>query len=313
MSPAMPHSDPSSTQRAKKRRIKASKTSIFALVSLICCWLLLPSPLMWEKEETNTVEKKQAVTDSGQHLFGFFLNEYKQPKASYEAIKSIAAFMPGSPIYLLASGGYHYDPLAKRFAHQPLIYVYEEENVDLKTGNNALAGLQLYLRRVRDAAIKCNCSYLVLMEPDVILRAPIRDAPEHDAGGLNDKWNQWDPKFKEEFHVSKWSHEQWGMAGGSYVKVSSYLDAYATLDYDRIQRMQIGHNDVLLAVMFMDQGYMLRPWKDVSELDMDDINVAGPTPVLHKVKRFYNEPLTREDGPVIRNDEAESNGWPVYE
>lgn len=287
-------------------------------MAMLVAWCL-PSP--WTPQQQDawlTTSSTQKAKQSQQHLFGFFLNEYKQPKASLEAIKSVAAFMPGSPVYLVGTG-YHYEPLAQRF--DDVHFVYDDTNVDMTSGTVSLAAIDLYLRRVRDAALYCNCSYLVLLEPDVLLRGPIRQAPAHDAGGVADHWNkQWPAALEDEFHVSRWSHEHWGMCGGSYVKVDSYLQAYATLDYSRLQRMQnvsgwkgiVAVQDTVLAIMFMDQGYTLRPWTDLAELGKDDRTATRWTPVVHKVKRFYNEPLTPEDGPVISNEEAQAMGWPVY-
>ena len=153
-------------------------------------WLLLslvawcfPSPLTRQQPlpayTSPSVESKQSI-----HLFGFFLNEYKEPKATLEVVKSVAAFTPGSPMYVVGTGGFHYEPLAERF--DAMHFVYDETNVDLTSGTVAMDAIDLYLRRVKEAALYCNCSYLVLMEPDVLLRGPIREAPAHDAGGVAD-------------------------------------------------------------------------------------------------------------------------------
>jgi hypothetical protein len=55
--------------------------------------------------------------------------------------------------------------------------------------------------------------------------------------------------------------------------------------------------DATLAVMMMDRGYTLGPWKDISE--RGNLWHDETTPLVHQVKKYYNQRVTEQDGPVI--------------
>jgi lipopolysaccharide biosynthesis glycosyltransferase len=243
-------------------------------------------------------------------LFGFYLQAHKQAKATFEVVKSIKTHMPSAPLYLLSSAGLHFDPLQQRFEN--LRFVYDSENIDLPKG---VGNLTRFFERIKKAALWCNCSYLVLMEDDTYLHKPLTQRPPHDAGGVTAHlWSwKWSDALKGNFSgVSEWSYESSGMCGGSYIRVEAFLDAYCRTNWTRIQEMNqvmtsIGrYNDVTLAVILMDQGYILRPWRDLTQIsgrrrkNPDDPNA----PLVHRFKNYYNQPLSEQDGPVISDQVA---------
>jgi hypothetical protein len=234
-------------------------------------------------------------------LFGFYVQAHKQPKATLEVVKSIKKHMPSAPVYLLSSAGYHFDPLEQRFFN--LRFVYDPENVNLPKGTGNLTH---WFDRVKAAALWCNCSYLVIMEEDTILRSPLVNQPPYDAGGVQTLGWPWSDELKRKYPaVGNWSHIAYGMCGGSYVRVEAYLDAYAKTNWTRIQAMGevmkvIGrYNDATLAVVMMDQGYILKPWKDLTEVQSNGQIPDPEAPLLHQFKHFYKQPLTEEDGVVV--------------
>jgi hypothetical protein len=231
------------------------------------------------------------------HLFGFFYQVYKQPKATYEVLKSVNRYMPGSPIYMVSSNGYHYDPLARRYSN--IYYVYEEQNFDPP---QAIGNLTIWFDRVKKAALWCNCSYLIFLEDDVVFRKPLENKPPmHDAGGVpGHLWcYHWADKLPIE-EVSNWSYSSYGMCGGSYVKVESFLQAYTNISWKRIEKLSsywdaIGKfNDVTIAALLMDQGFILHPWDQLTELNTRSYNETAA--IAHKNKQFYDKNLTSEDG-----------------
>jgi hypothetical protein len=131
--------------------------------------------------------------------------------------------MPESPLYLIGSGGYHYDPLVARFGGKNTIhYSYEDSNIVLPKGGNLTA----WFDRIQAAALLwCNCTYLVILEDDVAIRKPLIQPPEHDVGGVQRHlWSyHWPEALKGDFSAVNWSYESYGTCGGgSYVRVEAF-------------------------------------------------------------------------------------------
>ena len=248
---------------------------------------------------TDRKEVTHAVLHPTQHAYGFVYQVYKQPKAVLEIVKSVDEYMPGAPIYMVSSGGYHYDPLAERYPN--IHFVYDNYNVNLHRGRG---NLTVWFDRIKAAALWCNCSYLVLLEDDSILQKPLTDPPPHDAGGvLAHLWiSPWPEQLQSTFGASNWSYQSHGMCGGSYIKVSSFLTAYANMNWTRIGTMHevmdgIGRkNDITIAVMFMDQGYTLKPWEQLTE---NGKYYNANASIVHQSKMYYNVALSKEDGKVV--------------
>jgi hypothetical protein len=241
------------------------------------------------------------------HLFGFYYQVYKKPKATLEVVKSIRTFMPYAPLYLLSSAGYHYDPLVTRFAKFTK-YEYSQQNANINQGE----GLSIWLERLKRAAVWCDCDYLVTMEDDTYLHKPLIEAPPDDAGGVTAHlWtHRWTDELRDRFDPNRtWSYESHGLCGGSYVRVSAFLDAYGKTNWSRIEEMgtvwsPIGrYNDVTLAIIMMDAGYRLQPWDNLKQPKggkrARQRQENHDTALTHGLKHFYRVPLTEEDGPVV--------------
>ena len=259
-------------------------------------------------------------------LFGFFYQAHTRPKATLEVIKSFQKHMPAAPIYLLSSGGYHYDPLVKRFPN--LNFVYDDFNINLHGEGGQL---DRWFNWLKTAALWCNCEYLVLLEDDTILLEPLVDKPEHDAGGTQTSYEyfHWPEVIETQFGTN-FSYFGYGMCGGSYVsyhrpmfweyvaygsvanflgmqvRVEAFLDAYSQLNWTRVFAMReasdwrIGMiSDITLALIMMDAGYVLKPWKDHGTLERLESNT---TKILHKQKYFYKKRLSPNDGRVISDN-----------
>lgn len=242
---------------------------------------------------------KKESPDAPHHLFGFFYQVHKQPKATLKLVQSVHDHMPNAPIHMVSSGGYHYDPLAKRFPQ--IGFHYDDHNVNLP---KASGNLTVWFDRVYAAATWCNCTYLVILEDDVQLREPLQSPPQHDAGGVAaHMWtSKWTKNLLDRF-AKNWTYESSGMCGGSYVRAAAYLEAYSKIDWNRIQKMQqlvpsIGkYNDITLGVVIMDAGFTLKPWRDLTEIGNKFHNASAS--IAHQYKRYYNLPLNAEDGLVV--------------
>jgi len=295
------------------------KPSFPWLQQLILCVLLVLGVVVnfWYPPPNGGVGAPTVMIASRQHhqqqqedpfLWGFFYQSYRQPKATLEVIKSVRRHMPTAPIYMVSSDGYQYQPLADRFPPN-FAFSYSPTNSNPKGGS--VGGVRLYTERLAAAAEWCNCSYLVVLEDDVVLQKPLLVAPPHDAGGAPaHKWTRnWTKPFRARY-AQNWSYHSHGLCGGSYVKARSYLDAYRRTSWDRLQEMGrvfrgVGTgSDITLAVILMDAGYTVRPWDGVyAEIRVfkyrypaDELAHAT---ILHQNKSWYNRAPTPEDGEIF--------------
>jgi hypothetical protein len=150
-------------------------------------------------------------------MYRFFYQCYKRPRATLEVIKSTSMHMRGSPIYLISSGGYHYDPLPEGF--EDVHFVYDDVNVDLHEEGGKL---DRWFSWIKAAALWCNYESLVLLEDDVYIKRPLTERPPYDAGGINalKRDFQWPKALTEQFgtnfshmatecagvHIFGWTH-----------------------------------------------------------------------------------------------------------
>lgn len=246
---------------------------------------------------SNDIEMSPTPSRSGNHsLFGWYLDVYKQPKATLEVVKSIAHHMPDTPIYMLSSGGYHFDPLAARYS-ETLTYEYSSEEQDVRLGFKK-RNVKHWFQRIATAAAWCNCDYLVLMQEDTLVRKALKKAPPHDAGGTTA--HQRPPGV-----YKKSSHEPYGMGGGSYVRVEAFLDAYSKTNWARMEAMSSTvkqskrFNDGALAMIMMEAGYTLLPWGDLTQQSGQRKRSNPNAAIVHNFKDFYGQPLSEEDGLVV--------------
>mmetsp|Transcript_6098 Transcript_6098/g.10141 ORF Transcript_6098/g.10141 Transcript_6098/m.10141 type:complete len:133 (-) Transcript_6098:135-533(-) len=92
--------------------------------------------------------------------------------------------------------------------------------------------------------------------------------PEHDAGGVANNGFKWNQVLKDRFNAGNWSYTSHGMCGRSNVRTGAFLDAYDTINWTRLADMKLDesgigrHSDITLALLMMDYGFILRPWRD---------------------------------------------------
>lgn len=281
------------------------------VVSCFVCLLLTFSNLRFDwrwitdgrsGQRKNAKQFSDSPLENDTHLFGFFYQVYKFPKATLETLKSLYQHMPDAPVYLVSSAGYHYDPLAERFPN--VHYVHGETFLDIRKGRS---NLSTWFDRVRDAALWCNCSYLIFIEDDLHVQGPVTRRPPYDAGGQAVHQHTKQSFAVASYQVfesrSHWSYNFSGMAAGSYVRTKAYLDAYAHIPWTKIQEMlnykprTIGaYSDITLGVILMDRGYKLLPWDQVQTFSIDNNSEAA---FVHGDKHHYDFLLSPEDGNVI--------------
>ncbi|CAK0831420.1 unnamed protein product [Prorocentrum cordatum] len=184
-------------------------------------------------------------------------------------------FYPESPIHLLQDGGpVDFGPLCALPQYACTFEVVQ--------GENSRWNPHSWFARMRAAALRLHTTFLIYLEPDVLVRRRHITEPQHDAGGIFDNYN---PAVHEETvaYVERrgrervpcfqleWKH--FGLAGGSYFRAEAVIDAF---DPAHVQRIDWGpmqwregdktmSSDFAMVVALACRGWKVSPWNESAQ------------------------------------------------
>jgi hypothetical protein len=245
--------------------------------------------------------------------YGFYYQVFQEPKSTLVITRNIRnAFPAETPLFMLSDQGFDFSPLACEY-NFTFEMAKRKCNVKDPQSNGCL---RLWLERLKRAAQRCNCEYLIVLESDSIVEHMPKTTPPHDAGGVASvrmfgEPAMWTQELMSD-RASNWSYSGNGMCGGSYVRTEAFLNVMNTshwyADIEEMHKLdkRIGLvSDATLAALMMNAGYTLQPWDDVqqtpsSQEDDDYLNEHGlkDPAIWHNQKRHYGERLNATDGDV---------------
>jgi len=234
-------------------------------------------------ESVSTLDVKGATTATNSPEFnhnpenrskyGFYIHCFEHPAAVLYQVRKIKEYFPGSPIYLMSDGGMDFTRLCKKEGCQFVL---------CPPANDRWHPWPFF-RRFYDAAVALNAEYIIMLEPDVTLHGPVTRDPEYDAGGIHVP-KRWFDKMDGYFenlgrkrnpnYVWKREYMELGLAGGSYFKRETLLDAFndqaiMTLDWNRMWA-ELGKNvfssDFAMPYVLAARGWTMGTWKDLAQM-----------------------------------------------
>ena len=127
---------------------------------------------------------------------GVFYTCFTEKKAVEYSLEELYKHYPNIPVYLVSDGGSDYTFLKEKFPDKKLETKLEEDTrgiiavIDRKCASNVapcnapgyylkenkekmLHSIDVFLKRINDAIDYCNSEYLLIMEPDVLVRGKI--------------------------------------------------------------------------------------------------------------------------------------------
>lgn len=218
----------------------------------------------------------QTEYDDGSSTYGFYLVIYRNQEAAVlQVLRDVRKFYFDSPIHVVQDGG----PVdLSQVCRLPRYGC----SFEFMGPANSRWNPHAWLLRMYRVAKRLNTTYVIYLEPDVIVRRRHRFQPVHDAGGLYDNYNsklhdetvallqkqarKFNPCFKLRWRT-------FGLAGGSYFRTKAILDAFhpervALLDWNGFFRGEYGKtfsSDVAMHIALSSRGYTVYPWREAAQ------------------------------------------------
>ena len=233
---------------------------------------------------------------------------YRNPKATFECLRSFRQFHPTSIIELVSDGGG--DDLADIARHFGCRYRRAQERVGAPPRTREM--MRDWLHRFADAAARCTAEYIMLLEDDVLIRGPIRRASRIAIAGPYCGGARLSPRLmnylrQRHRHLTS---DHYGGCGGSLFHRESLLEAAAAFRFEEFEffrtlEPRIGHADVFLTTIFLLCGFEYTSLEDVyceATGAYPDWKTNGRS-IVHQYKKFYGQKLSPEDLTLLQANE----------
>lgn len=234
---------------------------------------------------------------------GVFYICYKEKDAIEFSLTKFRENYPDSPIYLVSDNGLDFSYLKKDFGNIETIKENTEvvgiardveKYIKQNSGNIDLFMniCMEFLRRLKNACDYCNTEYMVLMEPDVLVRGKLNP---FDADLVGPTVNIMPEKIQKYVIMNGGKNNgTWGPAGG-VMKTKSFYQVYDGL-IDNIDKLEYGLKldsriicyDYLLSFLFSLFGYTYANNPDQTECLRNPNWKNSGHPLLHQHREFYS-------------------------
>lgn len=242
---------------------------------------------------------------------GFYINVFKNARATRECLKSVRKFYPTAPIYLNNDGGVDYSSIAKEFNAG---YYYNDTSLGYPvqpygfTKDKAIEWLNRFYRGM----VYLNnqfCDYVLMLEDDVIVVKPITVNPEWKMAGQPVLFEGQVPPIPkalieiiESHSNNKLESNIYNCGGGSIFKIETFLNNYEWFreflikEMDHIQNNiypTLGWTDCLMCVFYYMCGSQMVENKRLHnnfplQKPFDFTKLSSEIEIVHYVKDYYD-------------------------
>lgn len=233
---------------------------------------------------------------------GIFYSCYKEKRAVDNSIKELRKYYPDSPIYLVSDGGLDFTYLTKKYKN---IKVSLEEDTmsdtfkitdvnfrDQVHQKSIKICVKSLLRRLQSAIEFCNTDYILMMDPDALVRGKLT-IPD-DVKLLGSKINRGFPEGIKNILSSIDGAiviDSWG-ATPAIFESKSFVRAISKLTDNLLDRFTnefyaIYAHDVLLPLLFALIGEEEQYNPDITECNRDHSWKTNNKPLVHQYKERY--------------------------
>ena len=267
--------------------------------------------------------------------FGFYLPVFNEVSGVVAVLNSVRKFYPDSPVHLLQDGGtIDFSGICNLSDYNCTFEIAQPYNSPWNP--------HPFLINFWRAAKVLNTTFIIYLEPDVLVTRRHRLEPQHDAGGIYDNFNfgiptritayveklgrERDPCFKV-----RWA-PHWGLAGGSYFRTVAVLDAFSPRHLHRLDIAgmykfhggQICNSDVIMILALSARAWTVYPWAEAGQRFPDteamhpdrQREYAARYPAYHPDAAFqhnrkesYNKMIPGRERSVLRT--LETPKWTV--
>lgn len=238
---------------------------------------------------------------------GVFYTCFTEKKAVEYSLKKLFEIYPEIPVYLVSDGGSNYDFLKEIFQKNNIETKLEEDtrgviavidrSKDYYSDENKkkmLYSVETFLRRIDDAIKFCECEYLLVMEPDVLVRGKITIKDKNKFlgsrvnKGINKKLINYMKKYQGAITVNNWG------ATPALFKTSEFRRILKLIKEDeglleRIYMMEyrFPYYDMMFAILFGFIGIKEEFNPDITECFRNPKWENSHHPLLHQFRKYY--------------------------
>ena len=260
---------------------------------------------------------------------GVFYTCYKEKDAVEYSLDVLYSIYPDIPVYLISDGGSDYRFLKDKAYGKYVEAMLEEdsrgmvpkitEDTYLEPANNSYIkrSIEIFLERVKRAIEFCDCEYLLVMEPDVLVRGKLNipDGSKFMGSRINSGLSQ---QLKNVMSSVEGAIpvDVWG-ATPAIFNCETYLLAYDALmsNPDLLDRLcksdcRLANYDVLFGVLFGVIGVDEEFNPDIIECYRDVNWKNSNKPLVHQFRAKYPTSSDGYDGRhLVHEGEDQTDKW----
>jgi len=234
---------------------------------------------------------------------GIFYSCYKEKNAIDYSIKELRAHYPDAPIYLVSDGGLDYSYLSRKYSN---LFVSLEEDTMSDTfkitdvnfrepvhQNNIKICVLALLSRLKRAIEFCNTEYILMMDPDTLVRGvlTIPDNGKLLGSKINSGFPEGIHKILSDVNGAV-DIDSWG-ATPAIFEVSTFLKVCDKLTDEILTRFisefyAIYAHDVLLPLLFSLVGEEEQVNSEITECNRDINWKVNSKPLVHQYREKYD-------------------------
>lgn len=237
--------------------------------------------------------------------FGVFYTCYTEMDSVIYSLKKLYEIYPEIPVYLVSDGGCDYSDLKLNFTKletklgkdsRGLVPKIPDDSTFLNEfwQNYISDSIREFLNRIYEAIQYCNKPYILVMEPDVLVRGEL--SISHGAKILGSKVN---PRVRYEEKINEYLNKFGGKINGygatpAIIESETFLSIYKFLkeNDDVIKDISkldptLANYDILLPVVFALKGFEEVVNDEIVECLRDPNWEISGKPLVHQFRRFY--------------------------
>jgi len=238
---------------------------------------------------------------------GVFYTCFTEKKAVEYSLEELYKHYPDIPVYLVSDGGSDYTFLKEKFPNKKLETKLEEDTrgiiavidrggsyYSLENKHKMLYSVNVFLRRLEDSIKYCNCEYLLVMEPDVLVRGKlnIRQTSKFLGSrvntGINIKLINYMNNYTGAIPVNNWGATPALFKVSEFIKILNLVKEEPDL-LEKIYSLEhrFPYYDVMFAILFGFIGVEEEFNPDITECFRNPNWMNSEHPLLHQFRKYY--------------------------
>lgn len=238
--------------------------------------------------------------------FGVFYTCFTEYESVDKSLELLYSIYPDAPVYLISDGGMDYSDLKNKFKYAEFLLEYDSRGqVPKINGSNWLDpkmqsimkdSIFTFLERVKRAIEYCKKPYLLIMEPDVLVRGKLSIPEGSKLLGSRVNHYHWAmdevnlilSKIPGSVKVSHYGATPAILNSDAFLEVydffinnKSYIDDLCLVDSN------FANYDILLTVLFAALGYDEIPNDELTECLRNPNWKNSGHPLLHQFREYY--------------------------